>query len=83
MADVHVEAIVTVPCSRQDLANSNLKFGIDAGGVTQYYFKHPHDELTLALSDQYVTFPSVAAGVQSLRLFNQTSSWLLCWGLLH
>ena len=63
--DVHVGAIVSVSCSRQDLANSNLKFGIDAGGVTQYYFKHPHDELTTALSDQYITFSGVAAGIHS------------------
>ncbi|CAK0787222.1 hypothetical protein CVIRNUC_010438 [Coccomyxa viridis] len=52
---------------RQDLANSNLKFGIDAGGVTQYYFKHPHDDLSTALSDQYITFPGVAAALDAIR----------------
>lgn len=66
MADIRVVAIMRLSCSRQDLADSNLKFGIDAGGVTQYYFGHPHDELTLALSDQFVTFPSIPAGKQGL-----------------
>ena len=46
----------------QDLATRSLKFGIDGGGVTQYYFEHPHDQLTRDLSDQWVPFSTLDEG---------------------
>ncbi len=58
------ESCSLVACSMQDLADRNLKFGIDAGGVTQYYFEHPHDQLTRDLSDQWVPFSTLDEGTK-------------------